>query len=228
MELSANEVRVLVVPLDRAGAALESALDDVDRARAARFVFPELRRRFVAAHAGLRTALGAILCAAPAALRFVEGEHGKPSLVPATDLRFNLSHSGDLALLAVARGRELGVDVEDVKPRTMLEQVAARFFSPYEAAALRALPPAERASAFFRIWTRKEAFIKAKGSGVFLGLHTFDVSVLEHAELVATRPDPAERERWTLCDLPAPLPGFAAALAVEGRAPFTLRIEPLW
>jgi 4'-phosphopantetheinyl transferase len=158
----------------------------------------------------------------PARLRFAYGPQGKPSLqsdeAGDTSLRFNLAHSHDLALLAVARGREVGVDVEHVRADFASDEVAGHFFSPRETAALRAVPDeAERARAFFRCWTRKEAYVKARGEGLSLPLDGFTVSLAagEPAALLGCDADARETQRWTLINL-EPGDGYAAAAAVEG------------
>ncbi|MGD2071123.1 MAG: 4'-phosphopantetheinyl transferase superfamily protein, partial [Gemmatimonadota bacterium] len=193
-----------------------------ERARADRFRLPEDHRRFVTVRHALRLVLGGHLGEAPDSIRFRYGPQGKPALEApgaADAVRFNVSHAGDRALIAVARGREVGVDIERVRlePVDALD-LAERFFSSREAEALASLPPAQVASAFHAGWTRKEAFMKAVGKGLALPLDAFDVSLTpgEPARLLATRWDPAEAERWSLKALDVG-PGYAAALAVEGH-----------
>jgi 4'-phosphopantetheinyl transferase len=199
-------------------AALARLLGAEERARAERFHFARDRDRYVASHGMLRSVLGRYAGQPGPALRFAAGPHGKPALaLPAgSDLRFNLSHSGDLALLAVARGREVGVDVEQVAERAWME-VARRFFSSREQSLLAELPDGARPEAFFRCWTRKEAYIKARGLGLHANLTAFDVSLApgEPAALLRAADDPVGPEGWQLVDL-APAPGYAGALAVEG------------
>jgi 4'-phosphopantetheinyl transferase len=123
-----------------------------------------------------------------------------------------------VALYAVTRAREVGIDVELIRSDLKIEQIAERFFSHHEIATLRALPTELRQSAFFRCWTRKEAYIKATGKGLSLPLDQFEVSLTpgEPAALLSTQPDPNEAQRWSLREL-TPAPGYAAALAVEGH-----------
>ncbi|HKP10473.1 MAG TPA: 4'-phosphopantetheinyl transferase superfamily protein, partial [Blastocatellia bacterium] len=152
-------------------------------------------------------------------LSFGYSEHGKPSLAGSHsgDLRFNVSHSHELALFAFTWGRELGVDIEWIRPEVAGEQIAEQFFSRDEVATLRALPPGRQAEAFFNCWTRKEAYIKARGEGLSLPLHLFDVSLApgEPAALLrAAMSD--ETTRWTMTAL-APGAGYKAALVAEGR-----------
>ncbi|MGH2369197.1 MAG: 4'-phosphopantetheinyl transferase family protein, partial [Chloroflexota bacterium] len=133
------------------------------------------------------------------------------------DVRFNVSHSAELAIVAVARGRDVGVDVERLRGDLEVEQLAARYFSTEEAAAIRAAPPAVRHRRFFACWTRKEAFVKARGQGLSLAFDQFTVSVEPDAPaaLLRTRWDAREAGRWALRDLAAG-GGYAAAIAVEG------------
>jgi 4'-phosphopantetheinyl transferase len=211
-------VHVVSVPLDGLMPGALEVLDDEERARAARFVFDRHRSRFIAAHACLRLLLGQYIGQAPGGLRFAVGARGKPRLLDGgTDVRFNLSHSGDLALIAVSVGIEVGVDIEQGRPDALLD-LARRFFAPGEVAALEALPMAEQAGAFVRGWTRKEAFIKALGDGLSFPLDQFEVSLAPDAAgqlLLGCGSDLDATARWRLVSLAAP-PGYAAALAGEG------------
>jgi 4'-phosphopantetheinyl transferase len=206
---------------------LKELLDDDERRRAARFVRPELRSRFAAGRGMLRTILAAYLGVAPAALRFEYNGYGKPSLAATTgpaphpggeplDLRFNLSHSGQWALLAVALGRELGVDIEAIRPEWEFEKLAEHFFSAAEVAALMSTPDTARRRAFFSCWTRKEAYIKALGRGLAVPLDSFDVSLAPGlpAELLAVRDLPLEPARWLMTAL-EPARDYLGALCVE-------------
>jgi len=163
-----------------------------EQERAARFRFPHLRSSFVLARGALRILAGGYLNTDPAGIRFQYGPKGKPCLAGAARLRFNVSHSGALALFAFTLDVEIGVDVEEIRPMPDLQQIAAGYFSAAEAAELVALPAERREAAFFRCWTRKEAYVKALGEG-----------------LSSTAP---ESEGWTLHDLDVPGP-YAAALA---------------
>lgn len=215
IELTRDDVHVVRFRLDEP--CDESLLDAEERARAARFVFDRHRRRFVVAHAWMRAVLGRCLDRPPTSLRFVAGSHGKPSLVdPPIDIRFNLSHAGERALLAVGLAREIGVDVEKERPIETLD-LAKRFFAAGEHAYLRALPEDEQHAAFFRCWTRKESFIKAVGEGLSFPLHLFDVSLAEDDGpqlLLACRAAGQALARWRIVSLPIDR-GYAAALTAE-------------
>lgn len=221
--LERDEVHVwrvaLEAPPERVQALL-ATLNDHERERAGRFYAQRHRERFIVARGALRAILARYLRLDPRALRFQYGPHGKPALAldgACSDVRFNLTHSHELALCAVARGRELGIDVEQIRPERAASGVAERFFSPREVAALHALPDALWTAAFFACWTRKEAYIKARSAGFGLPLDQFDVSVAPHepAALLATRHDPPDVARWSLLDL-EPGPSYAGALAVAG------------
>jgi 4'-phosphopantetheinyl transferase len=222
------EVHVWRARLDLAASGLcglARVLDADERARAARFVFDVDRNRFIARRGILRLILARYLGVMPAGITLKASEYGKPSLADShrTNLRFNLSHSHDVALYAMTRARDLGVDVEYIRPGLAEDSIAERFFAAGEVAALRALPQALQPAAFFDCWTRKEAFVKAKGMGLSLALDSFEVSLGDAgpARLVRTSPDPGEAARWTMAAL-HPAPNYAAALVVAARS-FELR-----
>jgi 4'-phosphopantetheinyl transferase len=220
--LGANEVHIWLAALDVLPlSTLLNGLSPDESARADRFHFARDKQRFVAARGVLRHLLGRYLDVAPGALRFDYGPRGKPSLAAGAwpgGLRVNVSHSGGLALLGFARERELGVDLEFERPVPDAESIAQRYFSPREAAVLGWLTPADRPAAFFRCWTRKEAFIKATGDGLSRPLDAFDVTLApgEPARLLRVDGEPPEAARWWMVGL-EPAEGFAAAVAVEGR-----------
>lgn len=223
--LPRDEVHVWRADLDRKTSEiseLQQTLSEDERARAARFHFSQDRSRFIVARGVLRAILGRYLDIPPGRLEFRYESNGKPTLAAAykeETLHFNVSHSWGLALYAVANSREVGIDIEYIKATEAGSGIAERFFSPAEVAALQALPAEERTRAFFACWTRKEAYIKAKGTGLALPLDQFDVTVDpgQPAALLTTRGDPEEASRWSLRDLD-PGPGCAAAIAVEGRS----------
>jgi 4'-phosphopantetheinyl transferase len=195
-------------------------LSEDEIARADRFYFEKDRDRFIVARGTLRAILGRYLKRSPHELRFRYSAYGKPSLDDDDGawLRFNVSHSHELGLIAVTCGREVGVDIEWIRPDVATEQIAERFFSTHEVAALRALPADRQTEAFFNCWTRKEAYIKARGEGLSFPLDKFDVSLVpgEPARLLRTEGAPQEALRWRLCEL-LPGPGYVAALAIEGH-----------
>jgi 4'-phosphopantetheinyl transferase len=199
---------------------LAQVLSPEERKRADRFYFERHRRRFTVARGVLRSILARYLQVQPETIEFVYGNWGKPSLaksMAAEGLSFNLSHSGELALLALTRHRPIGVDIEWVERKLDIEGVARYSFSAQEVAILLALPAQEQPAAFFRCWTRKEAFIKATGEGISFGLDAFDVSLAprEPARLLEIRGGSTEAADWSLREL-APGPGYEAAVAVEG------------
>jgi 4'-phosphopantetheinyl transferase len=224
LTLNNDEVHVWRAPLDVPELSVRSlwyllAGDECQRAE--RYVFEKDRKHFVVARGLLRVLLGRYLGQDPQHLRFTYGPHGKPALATDTGgdtLRFNVSHSYGLALYGVTRGREIGVDVEHIRPEVAQETIAEHFFSPREVTILRALPISLQALAFFACWTRKEAYIKATGDGLALPLDQFDVSLApgEPAALLRTAWDPQEAARWAMHDL-APAPDYRAAVAVAGH-----------
>ena len=224
VELSSNEVHVWRASLDLplpSTQSLLAILSDGERARAGRFRSPRNGQRSVASRGLLRLLLAHYLAADPSQIRLRYNREGKPALADeavACGLRFNVSHSQGLALFAFARGRELGVDLERMDPAVSSERIPEHFFSPRECAALRALPVEQQSEAFFACWTRKEAYIKAKGKGLAIRLDHFDVSLGpgEPAALLETAEGSQETLRWSLHDL-SPAPGYAGALAIEGQ-----------
>jgi 4'-phosphopantetheinyl transferase len=188
-----------------------------ERERANRFRVQKERIRFIAARGALRDILSRYLGVQPGHVRFQYSAYGKPALgngLESENLHFNLSHSHGLALYAVARGRAVGIDLEYMQANGTAEQIAERFFSPQEVSVLRALPEAIRTEGFFNCWTRKEAYIKARGEGLSLPLDQFEVSLTpgEPAKFLSM----PEAARWSLRAL-SPAPRYVAALVVEGH-----------
>jgi 4'-phosphopantetheinyl transferase len=201
-----------------AAAAVDGAgdvLSEDERARAQRFVFDVHRRRFIAARAWLRHRLAERLGHPAASLHFEYGPVGKPALAGGDRLRFNLSHSDRYALLAITDGAEVGVDIEQMRPLSDMGALAERVFSAAERAALMAVPDDRRLEAFFAGWTRKEAYIKARGEGIAL-LEAIEVALspAETPRLVRVTDRPDEPERWSIEAL-SPVPGFAAAVCLQ-------------
>jgi 4'-phosphopantetheinyl transferase len=201
-------------------AEFASLLSPTEIDRAQRFRFPALSERFVADHGRLRLLLAAYLEADPQGLRFAENEQGKPRLLHGPDcrLRFNMSHTRGLTMIALCLDAELGVDIEAVRQVEDRDDIAAMYFSSSESLALGAYPEPERDAAFLRCWTRKEAYMKARGEGLSLPLDQFAVSLsVQKAALVSCDWDEQEPRRWMLEHL-EPGPGYIGALAVEQGA----------
>jgi 4'-phosphopantetheinyl transferase len=236
MALNEDTIHVGRAALEQTGEvlrSLESHLSDDERSRAARFRFDRDRTRFVCARGLLRRLLGAELDLPPHRIRFDYGAHGKPSLAAeqaTSGVCFNLSHSEGLGLFVLARNRAVGADLEQVRSVRDGRAVAERFFAEDERAALDGLSGDDWSRAFFRCWTRKEAFVKAVGEGLSYPLRAFSVAVSEHdtARILRVDGDAEACERFWLTAIPAGA-GFEAALVVEGGpcslAP--LSIEPL-
>lgn len=224
LKLSHSEVHVWRAALDRSTACEEilfAALAQDEQDRANRFRFKQDRSHYINARGILRDILGRYLDARPDALRFEYTKYGKPSLAKefgGETIRFNLSHSKGVALFAFTTGRDLGIDLEWIRADVADEQIAERFFSAQEVSALRALEASAQAEAFFNCWTRKEAYIKARGEGLSMPLDQFAVSLKpgDAAALLYAGEGDKETSRWKFIEL-FPGPGFAGAVAVEGH-----------
>ena len=155
-------------------------LSDDERSRAARFRFERDRIRFVARRAFARKVLARYVGVAPARIRIRTSSHGRPELDPPCGYSFNTSHSDGLAVVAVAHGRQVGVDIERVRPVTGAKDIARQFFAPAEADYLRSIPEGSYTRAFLTIWTRKESYAKAIGGGLSIPFDGFDVSTPDH------------------------------------------------
>jgi len=218
--LSGSDVHIWSAALDRPMAQIQQlaqTLSPNEAARAQRFVFDRDREHYIVGRGLLREILSHYLKTPPARLQFRYGPQGKPELdTGPAPLHFNLSHSGGVVLYAVTRQQPLGVDVEAIRPLEDLEQIAEHFFSAAENSALRSLSPADKPTAFFNCWTRKEAFIKAVGEGLSYPLDQFDVTLTpgQPAQLLRVQNDPQATARWSLVAL-APAPNYVAALAIE-------------
>ncbi len=190
--------------------------------RADRFLFDRDRCHFTVARARLRQILGRYLNRNPAAIEFRYGEYGKPFLALNSgpdDILFNLSHSGELGLFCINRGRRIGADIEFQRQNVAFRQLAKRFFSQSEAEGLERADSALLKAMFYRIWTSKEAYIKAIGEGLSMPLDRFDVEYrVDHPPaLLRTRPDSSEASRWFLCSI-ACQKGYTATVAIEQDA----------
>jgi len=194
---------------------MAALLSGEEIARAEKFVFARDRQHFIVARGTLRTLLGLYLHQSPAGIALCKGPNGKPQLCAGAaelPLKFNLSHSNGLALYVFARQQEVGIDLEKIQPDFAATDVAERFFSVREQKELRALPAELRAEGFFHCWTRKEAYLKARGDGLQTPLAGFDVTLTpdQPAKLNST-----DSERWTLNSF-IPAPDFVAATVAEG------------
>ena len=198
----------------------EATLTPDERARASRFLLERERVRHIFARGGLRLLLGHHLRRDPAAVPLRYSPLGKPRLAAeaGSALRFNLAHSGSRIVYALALDRELGVDVERVRAIADTTDISRRFFSEAEHAALMSLRGPRRLLAFYRCWTRKEAFLKALGEGLTRPLSAFDVGVAPEAQPRVLRAAWAPGGSWALSDLDV-TPGYVGALAIEGRPP---------
>lgn len=196
------------------------AADEIVRARS--FLSQEQQERWIVARGTLRFLLGAYLGICPSRLSFLYNQYGKPTIggeERAAGLHFNLSHSADCAFYAFTYRRRLGLDVEHLRSNLAGLRLARKKFALGEYEALQALPPREQARAFFTCWTRKEAYIKARGEGIAYGLKSFEVSLKpsEPAALLVNRQNALECERWSMHDLVAG-PDYVGALVVERSA----------
>jgi 4'-phosphopantetheinyl transferase len=221
--LREDEVHVRIACLDRRQAEqsyFESILaaDEIDRAN--RFHFHKDRERFVAGRGMLRMILSSYVGVPPGEIIFTYGSRGKPGLQPQVGrpaIQFNLAHSHGTAIYAMTQDRSVGVDIESVQADFPVEDVAGRFFSMSEVSALQALPSTLRTEAFFKCWTRKEAFVKALGDGLSCPLRDFDVSLApgEPARLLRVGWAPEEASRWCMEDIDS-VPNCAAAVVYSG------------
>lgn len=199
---------------------LSTLLTEEERERADRFQFEHLRQSFILARGTLRVILSSYLNSEPGDLRFGYTANGKPYLSDPSDpkgISFNLSHSNDLVLYAITSGRQVGVDIEYIRPIPELMDIAANTFSPEENYQLKSQAESQRLDAFFHCWTRKEAFIKAIGEGVSFPLDQFDVSLTagKPARLLSIRGSKKEAAGWSMFSW-QPTEGYVAALVVEG------------
>jgi 4'-phosphopantetheinyl transferase len=226
LELPTGEVHVWRARVERPPAVVQrmrALLADDERRRADALRFERDRVRYTVGRALLRGLLGRYTQVPPKALEFQYGEFDKPTLADGPS--FNLAHSGAVALYAFAAEGEIGVDVELEGKDREGERIAERFFSPAEVGELRSLPPERRPRAFLTCWTRKEAFIKARGDGLSLALDSFDVTLAPDAPpaLLRTAWCGEEPGRWQMEDLSDSREGYVAALALRGPARGTLR-----
>ena len=224
IRLSENEVHVWLAGLDALGPPVqhfERIISIDERRKADRFVFERDKERFIVSRGILRTILGKhYLAVKPQYLVFSYGVHGKPYLSEAlgySTIRFNQAGSNGLALYAFSKNRDVGIDLEYMRDLADAQQIVNGSFSECEKEAYNALPEREKPEAFFKCWTRKEAFIKAVGKGLYFPLDQFDVSfsIDEPAKIISIKGNSDEASGWTLVDI-KPQQGFSAALAFKG------------
>lgn len=197
-----------------------AVLDDDERRRADRLRRPQDVRRFVAAHALTRIVLGRSLGIDPASVSVLRDARGKPALAGATSpVRFSLSHAGDAIALAVAIGRDVGIDVEPIDLETDTNSIVEHRFAADERRAFAALDPSQRGAAFVRWWTLKEAVVKALGAGLTLPLDSFEVHGADVEARTIDVPVPPGHLRQAVTVVPIPShAGYAAAVAYLGGA----------
>jgi 4'-phosphopantetheinyl transferase len=218
--LTGDEVHVLAFALNATPeriSHLATELSEDEMVRANQFRFGHLRDRFIVGRAGLRIVLARYLGMSPSGLQFNYSARGKPSLA-GNNLQFNLAHSDELALLAVAKNLPVGVDVERIRPMPDGLDIARRFFAASEVAAFGDIPPSAHDEAFFNLWTRKEAWLKATGDGIAESLSKVEFTFRpgEPARVVAIDGDPREASEWSLNSL-QPAIGFVGAIALRGQ-----------
>jgi 4'-phosphopantetheinyl transferase len=250
VELPAGEVHIWTVNLDPPADRVEAlgrSLSPDEWERANRFRFDRHRRQYVVGRGALRSLLAGYMGTRPELVRFTYGPRGKPfldasfSLSPGTgeragergdginDLFFNLSNSDEMAFVGFVRGREIGVDIEYLKPMPDCEQIAERFFSESERAVLRGIPKENKEEAFFNCWTRKEAYLKAVGEGLAAPLDSFDVTLApgEPPRMLTLRGDAEAASRWWLEHFRIS-PEHIGALALERREPEERWVVRTW
>lgn len=222
LQLARDEIHVWAAPLSVESEFLEvfaRTLSPDEKARAYRFKFEKHRNRFIAGRGFLRKILGRYLQINPEDLRFDYSTNGKPGFASGFadgGIHFNLAHSEELAIIAVTHIGPVGVDVECVRAMKDMDQLVARFFSTRENELFQKVPADEKPAAFFNLWTRKEALLKATGEGITRSLSLVEVSFLagEPARLVAVAGDAEKAKEWCLKEL-APAAGFVGAVAAK-------------
>ncbi|WP_245915919.1 4'-phosphopantetheinyl transferase family protein [Merismopedia glauca] len=215
--LSVDAIHIWCASLQRSVSEVEqlaASLSKDERDRASRFHFPHHQRRFIVARGLLRHLLADYLAVSPKEIEFSYLQRGKPELAGDRHLQFNLSHSEELVVYAFCLSHPVGIDVEYLRSTPDLEPIAARFFTKWEYDELRSLPPAERTSAFFRCWTRKEAYLKACGDGIGGGLDQIEVSLTPEAQIRQIHNSVLTDRDWDLQNL-APAVGYVGAIAAQ-------------
>jgi 4'-phosphopantetheinyl transferase len=216
-ELSGRAIHIWTLPTTAADpvvAKFEQALSADEIERASRFRFSPLRNSFVLRRGALRYLLGRYTKTDPASIQFNYSSRGKPDLKSADGLQFNMTHSGGIAAIALGAHCRIGIDLEKIRPLPEMQRIANRVFCPEEVTEIVSLPQNERVHAFFRCWTRKEAYVKAIGDGIFSPFNSFRVTVLDNvpARFVHLGGDATPAGGWMLHDLNL-ASNYAAALA---------------
>jgi 4'-phosphopantetheinyl transferase len=194
---------------------LEPCLDDRDRERAARFRFSEDRARFVLGRGLLRKCLGHYLQQTPETIELATTDRGRPFFPQDETVQFSISHTHDLVAIALTTGARVGIDLEFMQPPLDLPELAKRIFSEEDLQTFQALPGHEAPAAFFRAWTRKEAYLKARGEGITEGLRQISVSMgPEKTSFVKDTRDESAAATWRLLALPVPA-GYMGSLACD-------------
>jgi len=201
-------------------------LDEAEQAHAERITKPVLHRRYVEVHGRLRLLLADYLNEDPASIRIGKSEHGKPYLIDQPQLAFNLSHSGSYLVLALGWDCQLGIDVERCKNRTTLAELVHKCLADEEAAYWHALPEAMKMREFYRFWTRKEAFVKATGRGLGLGVNRCVINPVHPVEFLRVPEECGPASAWIVCDLDLGQ-DRCAALVVNNRELPRIRINDL-
>jgi len=218
--LQAHFVDVWHGCLDQISSNLQPILSCEERQKAESFKVPVVRRRYIAVRSELRKVLAAYLDLTPIQVKFHTGPHGKPHL-SSNSLHFNISHTADELVIAVGNIANIGVDVEIIKTRTGMYNLAARCFSNAELIAWQDLPTEQKLAAFYRLWTKKEAFVKAVGRGIALGLERCEVDIRSGGQLHCIPPEFGQAADWSLTELP--LGTLQMAALATPACPFTLR-----
>jgi 4'-phosphopantetheinyl transferase len=220
--LQSNEAHVWLTRLDAENVIeMESIISEEERARAERFRFEPDKKRFIAARGRLRIILGKYLQINPRLIRFEYGEFGKPSIAGEcnSEIKFNLSHSNEMALCAVTRDREIGVDIERIKSSIIDDGMILQCLTAHEKTFFQALPKNKRDLFFFECWTRKEAFLKARGDGLLFPVNQIETLSFSTVSTNLFNGDCGFRPSgWSFLTIPF-IPGYAAALTVKGSSP---------
>jgi 4'-phosphopantetheinyl transferase len=220
-QLEAGEIHIWYATLTDPEPSYERLLSTDEKERDSHFIFQRDKNRFIMRHGILRTLLGTYLDITPDRIRLQHGKNGKPSLMDSYGVKqvnFSLSHSEDTAVFAFSNQCELGIDIEKIRNIPEMEKIFEQYFSAKEHETFRLLTKNKRREAFFNCWTRKEAYIKATGNGLYTPLDSFDVSLVpgEPARLLRVEGNPDNVFPWSMYSI-EDIPGFKGALAFKGH-----------